>query len=478
MSFRTRLALAAAAAVAVAVALASATTYFVARSQLRGEVDDALLEEAETIAAASRRPPRGEEFGSARGPRFFERLPPPTFGTPTAYVQLVTEDLELVRDADAEVELPVDERVVEVASGTRGPFFATTQVSDVRTRVLTVPLGDGLALQVARSLEEVEAVMGQLGLALGAISLGGVVLAAVLGLVVTRAAVGPIRRLSKATTRVGETRDLSERIAVSGKDELSRLAENFNSMLAALEDSQRAQRQLVADASHELRTPLTSLRTNLEVLAFAGDLGAEDRKQLLGDVVAQLEELSELVGELVDLAREGGDEFDTEEFRLDELVEDAVERAQRHVPGVEFVCELEPALVVGVPNRVDRAVANLLDNAMKWSQAGGTVNVALHDGELTVRDHGPGFAESDLPYVFDRFYRAAEARGMPGSGLGLAIVREVAESHGGSVVAENAEGGGACLRLRLPTVAELLPGSLHSHLDSTDAGEEAAISPQ
>jgi two-component system sensor histidine kinase MprB len=223
-------------------------------------------------------------------------------------------------------------------------------------------------------------------------------------------------------------------------------------MLEALSSSQQAQRQLVADASHELRTPLTSLRTNIEVLS-SDALPPEDRERLLADVVAQLSELTLLVSDLVDLARGDEPAAVPEDVRLDLLVADAIERARRHAPDKTFFTELEPSLVEGVPGRLDRAVANLIDNAAKWSPAGGQIEVTVRGGEVSVRDHGPGIAESDLPHVFDRFYRAPAARGLPGSGLGLAIVRQVAESHGGTIVAERANGGGARMRLTLP-VAE------------------------
>jgi two-component system sensor histidine kinase MprB len=223
-------------------------------------------------------------------------------------------------------------------------------------------------------------------------------------------------------------------------------------MLEALERSQRAQRRLVADASHELRTPLTSLRTNLEVLARNG-LGDADRDHLRRDLVAQLEELTGLVGDLVELARDEEPEPPPDEdVRLDALVAAAVARARRHAPHVGFRLDAEPVLVRGVPARLDRAVANLLDNAAKYSA---TVEVRLRGGELTVRDFGPGIAPEDRAQVFDRFYRAPEARGRPGSGLGLAIVRQVAESHGGTVSAEAAPGGGALLRLSLPAFQEI-----------------------
>jgi two-component system sensor histidine kinase MprB len=253
-----------------------------------------------------------------------------------------------------------------------------------------------------------------------------------------------------------------------GSDELARLAGSFNTMLEALERSMRQQRQLVADASHELRTPLTSLRTNVEVLAGADGMAPADRERLLRDVVAQLEELTVLVGDLVDLAR---DEDELPEpmtdVRLDELVAEVVESARRRHPERPFSLELEPALVRAAAPRLARAVANLVDNAEKWSPAGAQIEVTVSsEGELVVRDHGPGIAPEDAPYVFDRFYRAASARGTPGSGLGLAIVRHVAETHDGSVAAQAAPGGGARLVLRLPAseaaAASLSPPCLQS----------------
>ena len=251
-----------------------------------------------------------------------------------------------------------------------------------------------------------------------------------------------------------ETGDLSERIEVEGRDELSRLASSFNTMLGALEESTRARSQLVADASHELRTPLTSLRTNIEVLASDRQLPAGERERLLSDVIEQLGEMTTLISELIELARGEQHQAEPEDVRLDLVAAGAVERTKRNRPGVEFKTDLEESLVYGVPETLDRALGNLLDNAAKWSPPDGEVEIAVHGGEVTVRDHGPGIAEEDLPYVFDRFYRASSARGLPGSGLGLAIVRQVAQAHGGTVVAERAEGGGTLMRFNLNGAAE------------------------
>jgi two-component system sensor histidine kinase MprB len=307
---------------------------------------------------------------------------------------------------------------------------------------------NNLTIFAARSLTEVDNALGTLRWALGALALAGIAIAVLLSRLAMKTAVRPVTELTTTAEHVASTRDLTRRISAHGDDELSRLATAFNTMLEALEHSQRAQRQLVADASHELRTPLTSLRTNLEVLARGDPLDPVDREALRSDLLTQLEELTALVGDLVELARDQEPGVPcVEDVRLDRLVAGALERARRHSPGVRFDAELEPALIIGVPSRLDRAVANLLDNAAKWSAH---VEVRVRSGELTVRDHGPGIPAADRPHVFDRFYRADSARGRPGSGLGLAIVRQVAESHGGTVAAEAADGGGALLRLRLP----------------------------
>ena len=309
--------------------------------------------------------------------------------------------------------------------------------------------GRPYALQIARPLTEVNHTLSRIKLFLFLIAAGGVLIAAALGLAVSKAALAPVRRLTEATERVTETGDLSERIETSGHDELSRLATSYNTMLAALEESSRAQRQLVADASHELRTPLTSLRTNIEVLAREQTLPPQERERLLGDVVEQLGEMTTLISELIELARAEQHAEPLEDIRLDLLTADAVERARRNRPLVVFTTDLEESIVHGAPSTIERAIGNLLDNAGKWSPEGGEVEVGVHGDEVTVRDHGPGIAEEDLPYVFDRFYRSSAARGQPGSGLGLAIVKQVAEAHGGHVAAEPADGGGTLMRLTL-----------------------------
>ncbi|MGZ4412259.1 MAG: sensor histidine kinase, partial [Gaiellaceae bacterium] len=223
--------------------------------------------------------------------------------------------------------------------------------------------------------------------------------------------------------------------------------------LAELEEAIEMQRRFVADASHELLTPVTSLQTNVEVLQRVPRLPAEKRKQLLGDLLGELGEMRRLIGGLIELARSHDGRLVTEELRLDELVEESVERARAHFPGVTFESELEPTTVVGAKERLERAVGNLLENAGKWSPPGSRVQISLAGAELTVSDQGPGISDEDRPHVFERFYRAASARGMPGSGLGLAIVADIAQAHGGSVQVEDGEKGGAVFRLRLPVLA-------------------------
>jgi two-component system sensor histidine kinase MprB len=443
VSFRTRIAISAAVAVALTVVVASVLVYVVARQQLRAPVDSALEARAAEISLQ----PLGV-VQTRDGDTFLALRP--EFGEAGGYVQLVRRDGSTLVPPRQDVQLPVDEDVLAVAGKQSAAFWKDVNVHGKHIRVFTFAYGPDSAVQVARPLTEVDQSLHRIGLFLVLIAAGGVFIAAGLGLVVARAALTPVKRLTTTVERVTETQDLSERIDVDGSDELSRLAASFNTMFAALEESTRAQRQLVADASHELRTPLTSVRTNIEVLAADRTLPPGERKRLISDVVEQLGEMTTLISELIELARaEQQRSFEPEEVRLDLLVAEAVERARRNRPEISYSAELEPTTVRGVPSTIERAVGNLLDNAAKWSSPGAVVEVDVRDGRLVVRDHGPGIPDEDLPYVFDRFYRARAARGMPGSGLGLAIVRQVAEAHGGDVVAERADGGGTRMVLTL-----------------------------
>jgi two-component system, OmpR family, sensor histidine kinase MprB len=491
MSFRRRITLVSAAAVAVAVVLASILTYVLTSHQLHSQVDGQLRNRGREASRlleflnghsvpgrgaapnvpfglALGSPPASRGESAARTPRSgvgrqgtatnpFGNLPPGPDQV-RGYQQVVgAHGTILIRSARG-VSLPVDARTRLLAAGGGRPFFRDARVDGTHLRILAEPLGPGRAVQFAQPLTEVDSLLARLRLILALLVVGGIALAALLGRLVAGAAVQPLKRLTETTEHVALTRDLSRRIQPSGEDELGRLARSFNAMLDALERSMsaldssvHAQRQLVADASHELRTPVTSLRTNIEILQQQGQLmDPEEHRRLLGDVVEQIEELTLLMNDLIDLARGEEPRADAEDVRLDLLIGEVVERVRRRAPAVSLAVELEPTIVGGVPARLERAVGNLIDNAVKYSPPGEPVEVRLHAGELTVRDHGPGISAQDAPHIFDRFYRGAEARGRPGSGLGLAIVRQVALQQGGSVAAEPAPGGGTLMRLRLP----------------------------
>jgi two-component system sensor histidine kinase MprB len=318
-------------------------------------------------------------------------------------------------------------------------------------RVITDHRLPGVAVQVAVPLTGVDRQLHKLAFAFLVLALGGLGLTVGLTWAAVRRVTRPVRDLTMAAERIAETRDLTVRIRAEGNDELGRLAATFNLMLDELDRSLGAQRQLIMDASHELRTPLASLRTNAEVLNDLDRLSPDQRRAVLDGIVTQLDELTGLVADVVELARGEAPAATHEDIALDELVATAVDRARRHWPGITFHLETAPVGVRGVPSRLDRAVANMLDNAGKFSEPGNTVDVELAaDGTLTVADRGPGVPDDALPHVFDRFFRADEARAMPGSGLGLAIVEQVAQGHGGSITLQNRPGGGAVARLSLP----------------------------
>lgn len=455
MSFRRRITLVSAAAVAVAVVLASALTYLLASHQLYSQVDSQLHDRAQPLLSRFDRVPRPlARLGDRHRP--FGGIPPGPDQV-RGYQQLNDAAGKILFRSSPNLTLPVDAAARRLAAQGGKPFFRDAHANDIHLRILTEALRHGYAAQLAQPLTDVDNVLARLRLILALLDVGGIALAALLGRLVAGAAVAPVKRLTQATEHVTRTQDLSERIEPAGVDEIGRLAESFNAMLdalqssmAALDASVHAQRQLVADASHELRTPVTSLRTNIEILKQERDMGVEERQRMLDDVVEQIEELTLLMNDLIELARGEQPRGGTEDVRLDLVVEEAVDRARRHSPDTPFHVELDPVVLTGAPGRLGRAVNNLIDNAVNYSPTGSPVEIALHGEELTVRDHGAGISSADLPHVFDRFYRGVEARGQPGSGLGLAIVRQVAEQHGGNVSAERSPEGGTLMRLRLP----------------------------
>jgi two-component system sensor histidine kinase MprB len=453
MTFRGRLVLAATAAVLVVVILGSLATYLVAYNSLVGSVDLNLSGAAQTLAQET--PP----------------AIPNSCPTPGTCFQVVFAD-GATNPLDPQV-LPIPDTVKTIASsnaaGAKNTYFSTVVNGiDVRELVVALPQGflyrgnteisplpqGGGALQITTPLTGVNQELRHLAFALWLIVIGGIAVAVLLGFGVGRAVLGPLDGLTRSIEELAETNDVSRRLDPGGPDELGRLRRAFNRLLVALDTSRESQRQLVLDASHELRTPLTSLRTNMEVARRLPELPPEEREILINDVLTQMDELTSLVGDMAELARGEQPALAAGPFRFDRVVLEAVDAATTHgrSRGVTFDARVAPTWVSGSSARIERAVDNLLDNALKWSPDGGVVEVACSNGTLIVRDHGPGVADSDAEFIFDRFYRAPGARGRPGSGLGLAIVAQVAKDEGGSVNVYRAEGGGALFRFSLPEV--------------------------
>jgi two-component system sensor histidine kinase MprB len=475
VTLRSRIAAVASVSVALAVLAAAIGLYVAVRSDLRGEVDSALRARAQGFpvspAGFGGQPPGGDAGSSAQGAPhsgggggpgagggpggdgghaggFPGAVEPAPFGAASGYVQFVSRQGTVYvpgGQGSAPTQLPVTAADRRIAARGTGSSLTDRSVKGTKLRVLTVGSPAGAVL-VARPLTEVEHELSRLLLILALIGVGGIVLAALLGTLVARTALAPIARFTRSTETLTGSLDLSRRLQVDGRDELARLADSFNATLDALERSVQAQRHLIADASHELRTPIASLRANVQILGEAERLPAHEQEALRRDIIEELDELTALVGDVLELARGASAQGPPDDVRLDELVEAAVRRARRR-GDVRYELSVEPTVVAGAADRIARAVSNLVDNARKWSPAGSLVEITLKDAVLEVRDRGPGFEEGDLAFVFDRFYRASDARKLSGSGLGLAIVRQAAESSGGFVEARNADGGGALLRV-------------------------------
>lgn len=461
LTLRARVALLVAVAVGLAVALASGAAYLTLRHQLLEELDASLVSRAE---AAARSP--------LASPEVLFRVPSIALSAADVQVNILREDGVITPALNAE-PIRVGQPELQVAAGQRARSLRTLEIGGRDYRTVTVPVSDGLALVLARPLQESRRILGATTGVLIIVGLVGIGVAASAGLAVARTGLAPVERLTAAAEYIARTQEIAP-IEVGRQhdrvDEISRLALAFNAMLAALADSRDRQRRLVADAGHELRTPLTSLRTNLDLLVQAetGEaLPPEERRQLLADVRAQVAELAGLVTDLVELAREEGAAGEIVDLDLAAVVTTAVERARRRAGGIAFDVGLQTWPVRGDSRLLERAVTNLIDNAVKWSPVGGIVQVRLEEGVLRVSDQGPGIPQADRPHVFDRFYRAPDARPLPGSGLGLAIVRQVAEQHGGSVWVEETADGGARLALTVPR-APAQPGPAEGAATSTE----------
>lgn len=447
MSLRLRVALLTAVAVALVEIAIVASLYAYASSRLYAKVEDDLRRTAATL-----------------GPIVAATGDLPTLTSPQGRAQSVFAPRVIGADgriltARIGLDLPVTAAARAVASGTTSSVLETLRLGEEDFSMLTVPATQGRALQVSHSLTAEEDVLGQLLGASITIAIIGLVVAPIAGAVVATGALVPLRRMSRVAERVTRTGDLTERVSVGGRDELAAFGRSFDAMLDRLEGmvkeverAQRAQRQLVADASHELRAPLATLRANIELLSLGDAAPVGDRGQLLSDTVAGIEDLTTLVGQLIDLAREDERVHERAPVRLDHIVSEEIERIRHRYPKIEFRGEMEPTTIIGDAEALTRAVSNLVDNAGKWSPADAVVRVSLHDAVLEVRDEGPGIDALDLPHIFERFYRVekAHARESGGTGLGLAIVKAIAEAHGGTVQVRSQLGKGSVFAVTLP----------------------------
>ncbi len=443
LSLANRVSALTAVAVGVAVAVASLAAFVAVRQQLYSSLDASLLNRATAAAEAGVVPEA-----------IVRQIPSAMLGAADVrFATVQANGFVYFTPQRGAGDITLGDPELEVARGQESYAIRTIRSSNgVDYRVVTVPSGPGSALALAQSLEATQETLGKLGFVMLIVGALGVMVAAAFGMAVARSGLRPVRRLTSAAEEVARTDELKP-IEVMGSDEIARLAGAFNEMLTALGASRDRQRQLVADAGHELRTPLTSLRTNIDLLAQAdsqGGLDSRARQELLADVRAQLEELTLLIQDLVQLARDEPLTTQPEPIDLADVVDHAVDRVRPRAGGVRFDVHTQSWSVFGEPQSLDRAVVNLLDNAVKWSPPDGLVTVRLVNGVLDVADQGPGISGEDLPHIFDRFYRASEARQLPGSGLGLAIVQQTAERHGGSVSAGRTPEGGAIFRMTLP----------------------------
>jgi two-component system, OmpR family, sensor histidine kinase MprB len=465
VTFRTRVAAAIAVVVAAAVLLACGAAYKAARDALVGSADTSLAQAYQQIYNPD---PCAGSVGPSCAPQL---RPADVLGTGI----LLVDPLGDTPVSIAMSNLSVDATIKQVAAGRAplqyrtvndsagnvyreliAPIPQGTQYVDVHHgQISFVPLPSTYALVIVEPFQGVEARLRTLGEDLIILAAIGVLIAALFGWLAARAALVPLADTTREIEEVAATLDVSHRVEEGIDDELGRLRRAFNKLLAQVEASWESQRQLILDASHELRTPLTSLRANAQVLSRIDELDHEDASQLSGDMVAQVDELTSLVGDLTELTQGEHSVEEPSTFDLADLVSECSEVAETHARTKQVSLEVDaaPCTVRARRNRLARAVGNLLDNAIKFSPTGGTVAVSSAAGEVVVEDQGPGIDEADLPRVFDRFYRSSRSRGLPGSGLGLAIVAQVASEAGGTVEASrSASMGGARLVLRLPTV--------------------------
>ena len=441
LTLKSRFTLVAAGAVTT-VALAITAVAFVAiRTDLQGQLQQELADRAHSVVH------QAEQY---HGHIPHGWVPTHSAGFGLTYTQVITAAGGVWAPPGDGKLLAPGPRAIAVAVGDEGSFYFSTHINRTRAMVFTAPLALGLAIQVAEPLTSTDSEVASVGTTLAALSAVGVLVATLLGWAVARTGLAPVARLASVAEEVTLTGDPGRRVQVGRRDELGRLATSFNAMLGALQRSLEAQRRLVSDASHELRTPLASMRVNVDLLTENPDLPAAERQEVLARVGDQVAELSRLVASVTDLARGEPPAAERAPLRLDKVAAEALDAARRDWPKAEFIAELGPCTLDGSAERLRVAIKNVLDNAVKFGPPEGPVEVRLDDGVLTVRDHGPGIDEADLPFIFDRFYRAPSSRSAPGSGLGLAVVREIAHGHGGTITAEPAPDGGTIMCLTFP----------------------------
>lgn len=452
MSIQRRIALVSAAAVAVTVFVVSIGAFLGARSQIMGQIDESLLERASIVEIGSVVVEEGPLFGTGdRGRNPFRELVT-VFARPgrpefdTAFFQIITPEGTLNIGSD-ELELPppsADDLDPDEAT-LRSEWVDGTHL---RIATLVVP-GTENIFQIGRPLTEADESLAGFALLLAVGSALGILLAGGLGLVVARHAVRPIGDLERSVSEITQTRDIGGRLDVRGSDEIAELAIAFNALLAEVEAAREEQTRLVRDAGHELRTPLTALRTNIEILQ-RHEVEPDERKRMLQAAHAEVEELTELVSEVVDLATDRYEEEPLAAVELRAVVEAIAERLDRR-NGRSVVLDADSSTVSGKRAALERAIGNIVANADKWSPIDGEIIVTINDGTLTVTDGGPGIARPDIGHVFERFYRSDDARSKPGSGLGLSIVEQIVTDHGGEVFARNRPtGSGAEVGFTIP----------------------------
>ena len=447
MSLRSRIALIASSAVAIAVLGIAVTVYLTAQDRLVGEVDRSLTDRLTPGRAF------GEIAQSFRGRRGTSPFQDPR-GFEVLYIQLTDGGGNSLRPEGQDLQLPPPRR----GDPEKGDAvqFAEATIDDIHLRIASVNLpNDAGTVQIARSLEEVDATLASLALTLSLIGIVGIGAAAGLGLFVARSSLRPIADLTSAAEKVATTKELAHRIDASRGDELGRLAGAFNEMMEALEGSKEQQRRLVRDAGHELRTPLTALRTNIELLAKADQLPEAERRAIHSDLASELAELTDLVNEVVDVAADADVTETPTTVDMGSLADEVVTRARRRF-SQKIILEVDGAATIeGRRTGLDRAVRNLIDNAAKWSPPESTIRVAVDGGRVEVSDEGPGIDAADRPHIFDRFYRSDAARATPGSGLGLSIVKQVADAHGGTVFVTESPSGGATVGFEVAATPQM-----------------------